>query len=220
MNKEEKEKIIDRYSKRLKEHGTSPKALGWDKGRHFLRYHILLSIWKLDKTTKLLDFGCGFGDVYDYLLQNKINLDYEGVDINHDLINAGKEIYPDANLICKDFLNCQTESVYDYIISSGVHNLKLENNWEFIEKTFDRFNKCSSKGFAINFISNKIDAQFSKGHIYYSDPSKILNLAYKYSNRVILRNDYMPFEFTVFVFKEDIFDKKKVVYPSFIDLCN
>ena len=167
MNKEEKEKIIDRYSKRLKEHGTSPKTLGWDKERHFLRYHILLSLWKLNKNTKLLDFGCGFGDLYDYLSINKIYLKYEGVDINHDLIKAGKEIYPGANLICNDFLNCQTNNVYDYIISSGVHNLKINDNWGFIEKTFDKFNRCAKKGFAINFISNKVQKELKKASILY-----------------------------------------------------
>ena len=219
MNKEEKKIVIDRYSNRLKEHGATPKALGWDKGRHFLRYHVLLSMWELSKETKLLDFGCGFGDLYEYLIQNDIELIYEGVDINEDLIKAGKEIHPNANLKCLDFLNLQNADVYDFIISSGVHNLKLEQNWEFIEKTFEQFYKCSKKGFSINFISNQIDPEFSKEHLYYSDPSKILNLAYKYSNRVILRNDYMPFEFTLFIFKEDVFDKNKVVYPSFIDYC-
>ena len=44
----------------------------------------------------------------------------------------------------------------------------------------------------------------------------MLELGYRYSNRVMLRNDYMPFEFTVYVDLRRDFDKAHVVYPEFL----
>ena len=35
-------------------------------------------------------------------------------------------------------------------------------------------------------------------------------------SRVMLRNDYMPFEFTVYVDLRSDFDKARVVFPEFL----
>jgi len=215
MNHKEKNEVIKRYSDRLEEYGTHPKTLGWDKERHFLRYQILLSEWNL-KGASLLDVGCGFGDMYAFTVENNLQVAYTGVDINQDLIDAGKEKYPEAHLKAKDVINATTENEYDFVVSSGVHNLKLEDNWSFIKQTFDRFNALANKGFALNFISDKVDKEFKKDHIYYTSPEDILRLAYRYSNRVVLRNDYMPFEFTIFVDLRTEFDKEKTVYPDYL----
>jgi hypothetical protein len=218
MKAHEKDKIIRRYSDRLKEFGANEKALGWDKKRHHLRYNILLSQWSFENDS-LLDFGCGFGDMHGYIHENNLNLNYNGVDINPDLIEEGKNKYRNVNLRALDFLSEQNNEQYDYLVSSGVHNFKLEDNWEFIKNTFVKFNDSAKKGFALNFISNKVDESHKKDHLYYADPSLLLGLAYSFSRKVVLRNDYMPFEFTIFVNKEDDFDKDKVVYHEYVKYC-
>ena len=213
MREHEKEKILRRYSDRLKEFGVSAKTLGWDKERHFLRYHVLLSEWELNGNT-ILDFGCGFGYMYSYIKEKAIKLNYNGVDINPDLINEGKALYPEVEFYAIDFLK-EGSQKYDYIFSSGVHNFKLEDNWEFIERTFNKFCQSAKKGFALNFISDNVDSEYKKEHLYYTNPAQVLELAYKYSRRVVLRNDYMPFEFSVFVDLRDDFDNTKVIYPEY-----
>lgn len=218
MTNEEAKKVIERYSERLQKFGPTHQTLGWDKKRHRLRYKILLSNWEFKQDETILDFGCGFGEMSEVITQQNFPLIYSGCDINGDLIAAGNKLYPNINLMHMDFLADESKS-FDYIVSSGVHNLKLEDNWSFIEDTFEKFAKCSKVGFAINFISNNVDSEYIKDHLYYSNPSKILELAYKYSKRVILRNDYMPFEFTIFINLNDEFDKDLVVYESFKSEC-
>ena len=114
----------------------------------------------------------------------------------------------------KDIFDSNESNQFDFAVSSGVHNFKLEDNLSFIKDTFRRLNELTTKGFAMNFISNKVDEEFKKDHVYYTDPKIILDLSYKYSRRVVLRNDYMPFEFTVFVNKQDKFDSEKVIYTD------
>ena len=218
MKEHEKNKIISRYSKRLKEFGATAKTLGWDKERHFLRYHILLSQWDYQGDS-VLDFGCGFGDMYYYIQRNNLDIKYFGADINPALLNQGKQKYPNVELREVDFLREENSRNYDYIMSSGVHNFKLEDNWAFIENTMSKFNQCASKGFALNFISNKVDESHKQDHLYYTDPVAVIELAYSFSRRVTLRNDYMPFEFTIFVDKRDNFDSKKVIYNKYLKYC-
>ena len=213
MKQHEKKSVIKRYSDRLKEFGDDPQTLGWTKGKHFLRYHILLSQWEFKGDT-LLDFGCGFGDMCQYISEQKLNIKYTGVDINKDLVETGKTKYPKANLLSIDIFNKNFKTKYDYVVCSGVHNLKLDNNWLFIENTFKKFSSIARKGFAINFISDKVD--FTEKHLYNTNPGKLIELVYKYSNKVVLRNDYMPFEFTIFVGMDANFDKKLAVYPEFL----
>lgn len=213
MEKSDLTNILETYNEKYKIFGYSPKTLGWDKKSHQLRYYILLDQWDLNGKT-VLDFGCGFGDMYGYAKEKGINFVYHGIDINKNLITEGKKRYPGVFLEVKNIFSDKLDKEFNYIFSSGVHNFKLKDNWGYIKESFNLFDKYSTHGFAINFISNKVD--FKKDDIYYSDPSEVLNLAYKYSNRVVLRNDYMPFEFTVFVNKQKDFDKKYAVYPEFL----
>ena len=213
MNAAEKAFIMKRYSERLKLYGDSPLTLGWTKDKAQLRYHILLNHWSFNGDA-LLDFGCGFGDLYAYIKQTHLKVHYHGYDSNPDLIALGRKKYPDIPLLVADIFTLNTPQLFDYAVSSGVHNLKLQDNWHFIEKTFEQFARLCRKGFSLNFISNKV-TRFD-AHLYHADPAKILDLAYRYSKKIILRNDYMPFEFTIIVDLQDTFDQATVVYPEYL----
>jgi len=213
VNDSDKATVLDYSDALWREHGYSPKALGWKNGRHNLRYRVLLSKWKFSGES-LLDFGCGFGDMHKYCARHAIDVAYEGIDINSNFIEAGRKAHPKATLETRDALRKGLSRRYDYIVSSGVHNFKVEDHWRFIQDTFNLFNQYANKGFALNFLSNKVEYELE--HAYHADPGRILNLAYEYSNRVVLRNDYMPFEFTIFVDKRVEFDREYAVYPEYL----
>lgn len=214
MNESEKQRVVAAYSERLRKHGYSPKTLGWPKGRHRLRYFILISHWPL-AGAEILDFGCGFGDLYAYCREQELGVTYEGIDINPDLISEGRRQHPAAKLSVRDALRDGLVRDYDYVFSSGVHNIKLEDNWSFVKATFELFHRHSRRGFAVNFLSDKVDHRLE--HAYHANPGQIVELAYRFSNRITLRNDYMPFEFTLFVDKDQRFDREVAVFDEFRD---
>jgi SAM-dependent methyltransferase len=213
MTDEEVQLVLDRYTKRLAMLGPVPEALGWTRNRHVLRYHILLEPWRLT-TERLLDFGCGFGDLYAYCREHFPKVEYEGVDLNPALVAVGRERYRDARLFVRNALTDGLDGRWDLIVASGVFNFKLGDNWLFIERVFDLFAHHADKGFAANFLSDRVD--FRLDDTFHADPTRVLALAYRYSNRVMLRNDYMPFEFTVYVDLRREFDRDRVVYPEFM----
>ena len=86
----------------------------------------------------------------------------------------------------------------------------------FIEDAFGWFASHARRGFAADFLSNRVDYELAE--TFHADPPRVLDLAYRHSNRVTLRNDYMPFEFTVFVDLRREFDPTSVVYPEFLPL--
>jgi len=216
MNKNEIRETIERYNSRLEEYGVSEQALGWgEKGRAKLRYEILLSRWDFSGCS-LLDFGCGFGDMSGYISAKGIpGVRYTGVDINNRFIEIAKQRYKRANFLCSAVPDAMSSTGFDYVVSSGVFNHALEDNMGFIKESLDNFDKMSKSGFAVNFLSNKVDYQYD--YTFHADPAQILELAYTYSNNVVLRNDYMPFEFTIFVDKQAEVDEQYTVYNDYLD---
>ena len=55
-------KMISTYENQLKKFGPVPAALGCPKGRQDIRFEALTEY--LIKGNSLLDYGCGFGDLF------------------------------------------------------------------------------------------------------------------------------------------------------------
>ena len=96
-------------------------------------------------------------------------------------------------------------------------NYRLENqdNYEFVDSTIKKALEICNEGLAFDFLSNKVDYTYQE-NFYYS-PETILSIAYKYSRNVIIRNDYMPFEFALFIFKDDSFDIKNTIFRRYLN---
>ena len=215
MNDDDVRTVLRRYSQRLADLGPVPEALGWTKGRHVLRYHVLLQPWHLTNE-RVLDFGCGFGDMYGYCREQLPQVAYEGFDLNPDLVDVARRRYPGGRFAAGNAMNDGLEGAWDLIVASGLFNFRLSDNWAFIEAVFDLFARRSRVGFAANFLSNRVEYELDD--TFHADPPHVLDIAYRYSNRVTLRNDYMPFEFTVYVDRRAEFDRTHVVYPEFLPL--
>lgn len=220
MNAKEIQQTIDRYNERIREYGITEKALGWgDKGRSKLRFEILCSEWDFAGAT-ILDYGCGFGDLYQYIRDTRTaDFKYIGIDLNETIINIAKSRnYEHAEFYVVSenpvpVLNGLNKKI-DYVLSSGIFNFKLENNINFIKNTLDLFNTYAQKGFAANFLSDKVD--FRAEQNYHSNPAEILDIAYKYGNNIVLKNNYMPFEFTLLVNKYEATDKSYNVFLNYM----
>lgn len=213
MKEEDKLETLRRYNERLAQFGYSEEALGWSRNKNDLRYMALISEWadELDNS-KVGDFGCGFGDFYGFLKKEGKQVQYTGIDINSNLVQMGQKYYPDASFWVGDIVKDNYLENFDFIFSSGVFNHKLnhDDEYRFIRENLEKINELSNKGFAINFLSDKVDYQLE--HTFHSNPGKILDIVYRYSNHVVLRNDYMPFEFTVYVRKDAEVDPDKVIF--------
>lgn len=216
MDKVDIKNTQERYNKRLEKFGYSPKSLGWLKGKQDIRFDILTSLYDFENKS-ILDIGCGFGDLNKKLKQRTKNYSYLGIDLCDKFIEEGKKHFSEGNItfIAGDFLQLDINKNIDWAIESGIFNHKLSklDNYDFIKsvmkKTFDKVND----GFSFDFISDKVD--YKDDHIFYASPEKLLSFAYELSRNVVLRSDYMPFEFSVFVFKDDSFEKTDTIFNRY-----
>lgn len=205
------EQTIDRYRKRYSEYGYSPKTLGWNKNRQYIRFKALTSLFQLDNID-ILDIGCGFGDLNKLLVTLADDYKYTGIDIVEELIREGRKHYNEnhINFVSDNFLEYEFDKQFDIAVASGIfnHKLKEANNYDVIEKTIEKALNLTRIGIAFDFLSDKVD--YKLDHTFHCNPEKLLDIAYKFSRKLVLRNDYMPFELALFIFKDDSFNKKAV----------
>jgi len=214
--KGEHARIIESYQRLYTAHGYSPRALGWDKGKQFLRFHQLTSNLDLGGAS-LLDVGCGFGDFVDYLRCLGIEgCSYTGIDLVGEFIAEGKGRFgsPRATFVQTSLEDYEPAAAFDYVIASGTFNLRVEgvDGYELIRRSLARMFALSRIAVSVDFISDKVD--HAHAHNFNSAPETILSMAYGLSRNVMLRNDYFPFEFSVTIYKDDSFNRETTTFPA------
>lgn len=219
MNAETRVQTIrSKYESLYDKFGHSPKSLGWTKGMQEVRFANLVSQVPV-KSKCILEIGCGFGEMVPFLRQGLgDDLQYTGIDIVQDFVVDAKSRFGDERreFETMDFLAVDTPfepKQFDFVLASGIFNDKIEgsNPREHITACMELAAKSSKYGFAFDFLSDRVD--YRHAHTEHSNPSQVLELAYAISRRVVLRNDYMPFEFSICVYLEETF---KPEYPFFI----
>ena len=193
-------KISKYYNTLYTKHGFSPQSVGWGnkKGKQSIRFEILCQIGDFSNST-ILDIGCGFGDFFKFLCYKKSNSTYYGVDINKEIIEAGKKIYPKISLECRDFEKNKFTKKFDWVVASGItsHGSTYLHLTSIMKEMF----RLCKRGIAINFVSNNVD--FKTMSLFYASPEKISVIAKSISNRFLIRHDYMPYEFTLYLYKNN-----------------
>lgn len=173
------------YSERLAQYGLSDvRALGWGSVEsQQLRFRVLCEIADL-RGHSILDFGCGFGDLYDFMGRPE---GYVGCDDNPEMLKAACARYPTAKFVSEP-------EHADYILASGVFN--LNRSWQ--GALFDLWNSAQL-GMAVNFTSSL--AKYKQPGIEYVDPLMVIEQCMIYSKRFALRHDYKENDCTIYVYK-------------------
>lgn len=199
----DRQAYIDRYGSRLAETGYSPKTLGWGRwGRQEVRFLVLSELALLSKNGSVLDVGCGFADLYEYLVGSGWSGRYVGIDINPELLTVARQRHPDLELTRQDIGEFDSSTAFDFVIASGVFNAKLtaDDNKRHIERSVRRMFEISIRATCVDFLSTRVDYQHPSA--WHTDPQWAIALASELSGRFSIRHDYMPYEFALFVFKD------------------
>jgi SAM-dependent methyltransferase len=205
MEQKDRRDYIERYEARLSRFGHSPEALGWGKtGRQEVRFSILSEAILECPTSSVMDVGCGFGDLYDFLTARGWHGRYSGIDIVPGLLEVAKKRHPNLDLRELDITAGELQAEkYDFVVASGVFNARLRHgdNLAFIESALRTMYGIARIAVAADFMSTHVDFQHPDG--WHTDPAWAFALGKKLSRRVVLRHDYMPFEFALVIYCDD-----------------
>ncbi len=198
--------VSDYYTSRLEEFGASPKGVDWNSEEsQQLRFNQLLKI-KEEKNSSfsILDYGCGFGSMYQFMKENYSGFNFTGFDISEAMIEQAKKLFADEH--SKWESDSKKLMRQDYVVASGIFNVRLKTSdadWlNYILETITEMNRLSTKGFSFNVLTKYSDAEFMKDYLYYADPNFLFDFCKRnFSKQVALLHDYPLYEFTLLIRK-------------------
>ena len=198
------------FGQTVKEFGVNYAGVRWNgEEAQKVRYDQLIKLVETKKSNfSICDYGCGYGYFLSYLKEYFLNWKgtYVGIDSSISMIEAAKSIYGENNKYFKFLHSTEINETYDYIISSGIFNLKMGISTSdfnlFMLNTIQKFDKNSKKGFAFNALTSYSDPDKKSEDLYYSDPLFLFDYCKQnFSNNVALLHDYKLYDFTIIVRK-------------------
>jgi SAM-dependent methyltransferase len=200
MDELSREYIVSFFNRNLMLHGDRPEAVRWSAQGQLRHYQGLLDIGRIEGA-KILDFGCGKGDLLQFLREKGIAVDYTGYDINEKLIALAQKKFPSDRFRVFDMDKDTIEEQFDYIFLCGVFNLRISGLDETIRETLVRLFQYCRKGLAFNALS-ALDPQ-KDFELHYTAPDELFTFAVRnLSPYVSLRHDRMYYDFTMFVYRD------------------
>lgn len=195
------------FSDKLKAHGATHLGVDYNSTEsQEARFFQLTRVIDASVKYSLLDFGCGYGGMYDYLLRLGHHLHYVGYDIAESMIAKGRELHPD-NPDCWFTQDLAEVPTVDYAVVSGTFNMKLDADFEswtkIILEALQQMNTRAAKGLAFNMLTKYSDADRMRPDLYYGDPCFFFDYCKShFSRNVALLHDYDLYDFTILVRKQ------------------
>lgn len=194
------------FDKRIQEHGASPRGSDWNsETSQNTRFDQLLKVVEAPSFS-ILDYGCGYGALVDYLVARGFDADYYGYDILESAIETARKTHADQPR--RTFFSEKAEvPVCDYTVASGIFNFRGEqpfDEWtEYVLGVLTEFDQLSRRGFSSNFLTKYSDADKMRPDLYYADPLFLFDYCKRhFSKNVALLHDYRLYDFTLLIRKD------------------
>lgn len=151
---------------------------------------------------RLLDVGCGQGDLYTYLKEHQVPIQaYYGWDISPKMIAVARERFPEQrdNFCERDLFSAAPETdLFDWVLCSGSLNYGYDRTR--FEEAIKVMFQLARVGVAFNVLSTYAD--FMEGDYFYARPEETFTFARTLTPWVNLIHAYMPHDFTMILKKE------------------
>ena len=192
---------VERYERRLREHGHAPETLGWRPGRERARFGVTAHVVAETGARSLLDVGCGFADLLDFLRETGWDGEYHGIDLVPGLLAEARRRHPALPLEEADIADYEPGRTFDVVVASGVFNFRLEaeDNRDHIARSVERMLELARHAVCVDFLSTNVD--YRHPGAWHTDPAWALELGRRLSAHARIRDDYLPFEFALVVYR-------------------
>jgi len=212
LSDEDKAYVTKLYMDRYEKHGINVETLkSGGMAKQHIRHVVQAGMFDL-KDKHILDVGCGIGMFYEHLKSINAQIaSYTGLDIFDPFLESNRNRFPEASFDKVDiFLDPLNKYTPDIAFMSQVFNTRYKDadNEDVAKEAIRRFFKISKIGIAIDFITSYVD--YNEAELHYYSPEMMFAFAKTLTRNVALRHDYLPFEFSLFLFKQPTFDLNEI----------
>jgi len=182
----------------------SSEAVGYEnREQQWDTYRIIANY--IGEGDSVLDFGCARGD-FERFYEQEYNetLEYIGVDMNQQLIDAGKKVYNnEVELINSDWFSLEDDLKQDWSINVGSNNLRYDadtvrDDMTYLQDTIKSMIKHSEKGCILLLAS---DVTTIEDGLTNYNAGEVFNWAQKEFGNVALDHTFSNDIFTLIIYK-------------------
>ena len=202
-------RLSECFTGKLSEFGQTPQGVDYSgPDAQHRRFEQLVKIIQPARPFTVIDYGCGYGAMFDFLRRQHTAFEYWGLDMIEQMVTAAIESHkdaPNAHFTTQE----QELPIAEYLVAGSIFNIKLEASYEdwqgLIVATLRQMNALCSKGFAFNMLTKYSDAErmAQRPDLFYADPLFFFDLCKRdFSRNVALLHDYELYDFTILVRKD------------------
>ena len=193
--------------------GCEENTESW-KAAHFMSqdsqwtlYHALTSRLPLDGA-KLLDVGCGQGDLIPFLYQTKKNIkEYHGIDVSGKMIAAAVEKYGPDFFTHGNFLDPDRSFDFDVIVAAGPYNYRVypdnKVQFEFLKTAITKMYGSSRRACALTLLSSHgYEIAKDWNNLVCYEPWEVMEFCMSLTSAVLVDHASIPAEFTVMLYRD------------------
>lgn len=199
-----RDRVRQYYEGLLREHGATARGVDWkSESSQILRFRQLEHLWEDDPDASVIDYGCGYGALAEYIRSRGHRGAYTGFDISRDMTSAAVERTRQLSG-CRWTEDRSQLQPAEYAVASGIFNVKLDANdedWQaYVRRSLADLASLGRRGFAFNALTLFSDPEKRRADLHYADPLELFNYCRRtYGRFVALMHDYPLYEFTLLV---------------------
>ena len=172
--------------------------MDWGSARsQRIRLRVLLEGGR-SNSARLLDVGCGVGHLVSELERQKFKGRYLGVDLVPEMAAAARAQHRGWDFREGDFEQLAAAFRPDYVVGSGLFAFADQRR---LEGTVAAMFAVTRRVVAFNTLS-RWGGDPAPGE-FQADPERVLKFCRTLTPRVVLRHDYLPHDFTVYLHREE-----------------
>lgn len=210
LDGKQRQRIARRHEDSIQRYGYKPQALFWSsKSIQELRFRKLIEAIPesmQSSSFSLLDVGCGFADLLDYLQEQNTTVDYVGIDLAPAMITAAQNLHPQVRFYQGDIFDADfANQSFDFVVLSGALNEVVESDQAeqggYAKSVIQKMYALSRYGVAFNLLDRRNLWQASRPDLQSFYPQEIIQFCQGFCQQVELVDGYLDNDFTVYLYK-------------------
>lgn len=195
--------LVRHYEECFKKHGDNHKGVDWPNQEDAeKRYKVMSEMLKYDNhpytfIPSFLDYGCGLGHFYEWLNNERLIVGYSGYDLSEIFIKECRKKYP------QKYWYTENPPKMDYVVMNGVFTERVgmsdDEAWGVVKAETKKAWELCHRGIAFNLMNTRVDKH--RDDLLIVHPGSAAALASQLSEKYIIRQDYLKYEYTVYVYK-------------------
>jgi SAM-dependent methyltransferase len=184
------------YAPLVATHGDSFRAVDWGSPEsQKKRFEVLLGAMDF-RFSAILDVGCGVGHLAGYLNENCFRGSYMGIDLVPEMVKKARSLHVGMEFKVAGALRDLDGFEPDLVVASGLFAFA---DFRRLKDTIRDFFPLARHALTFNSLSSwKLPTGQNEFH---ADPVETLQFCSSLSKRVVLRHDYLPHDFSIYLYK-------------------